>query len=212
MSIKHLSVNFISRSLLLAIFTIFSLANPLYAAQVNEMVNEKLKEINLGILSLAPPLKTYKNWKPFANYLENAIGIPVNIIAPRGFGKLKKMAEKKQVDLFYVNSHIFYLLKQADKAVAIAQMENIEDSTTSQSSIFVRSDSEINNVSQLKGKTFAFVSPMGAGGYLAPRAYLYQHGLKTKRGFNSEVQRRKFQFLQMIFSLPGMVFESRVPF
>ncbi len=32
------------------------------------------------------------------------------------------------------------------------------------------------------------------------------------RGFNSEVQRRKFQFLQMIFSLPGMVFESRVPF
>ena len=139
-----------------------------------------LKEINLGILSLSPPLKTYKNWKPFATYLAKETGIPVRVVAPRGFGKLKKMAESNQVDLFYVNSHIFYLLKQADKAVAIAQMENIADSTTSQSSIFVRSDSHIDNVSQLKGKTFAFVSPMGAGGYLAPRAFLYQQGLKTR--------------------------------
>ncbi len=141
---------------------------------------QALKTINLGILSLSPPLKTYKNWKPFADYLARETGIPVRVVAPRGFGKLKKMAENNEVDLFYVNSHIFYLLKQADKAVAIAQMENIADSTTSQSSIFVRSDSHIDNVSQLKGKTFAFVSPMGAGGYLAPRAFLYQQGLKTR--------------------------------
>lgn len=148
-------------------------ASKIYAAHT-------IKEINLGILSLSPPLKTYKNWKPFADYLTKKMHMPVRVVAPRGFGKLKKMAEKKEIDLFYVNSHIFYLLKQANKAVAIAQMENIANSTTSQSSIFVRSDSHIDNISQLKGKTFAFVSPMGAGGYLAPRAFLYQHGLKTQ--------------------------------
>ena len=32
------------------------------------------------------------------------------------------------------------------------------------------------------------------------------------RGFNSEVQHRKFQFLQMTFALPGKVFESQVTF
>jgi len=84
------------------------------------------------------------------------------------------------VDVFYINSHIFYKLKQSGQSVAIAQMKNIANSTTSQSDIFVRTDSNINDVAQLKGKTIAFVSPMGAGGYLAPRAYFYEHGVQTK--------------------------------
>ena len=32
------------------------------------------------------------------------------------------------------------------------------------------------------------------------------------RGFNSEVQHRKFQFLKMTSALPGKVFESQVSF
>lgn len=164
----------VNRKFFLVTILLFVFSNDLYAGHGH------VNEINLGILSLSPPLKTYKSWKPFADYIAKEMGISVNVVAPRGFGKLKKMAENKEIDLFYVNSHIFYLLKQSDKAVAIVQMENIANSITSQSSIFVRSDSNIDNVSQLKGKTFAFVSPMGAGGYLAPRAFLYQQGLKTK--------------------------------
>lgn len=136
--------------------------------------------IHFGVLSLAPPSKIYTKWKPFAKYLAQETGKSVKIVAPRGFGKLKKMAQEKKVDVYYVNSHIFYQLKQSGKSVAIAQMKNIADSTTSTSDIFVRSDSNINDVAQLKGKTIAFVSPMGAGGYLAPRAYFYEHGVETK--------------------------------
>ena len=163
-------------SYIFAFVFIFVLSNNSYSSE--------LKELNLGILSLSPPSKIYKNWKPFAQYLSSKLDMKVNIIAPRGFGKLKKMAENKQVDLFYVNSHIFYRLKKSGKAVPIAQMYNIADSTTSQSNIFVRNDSHISDISQLKGKTFAFVSPMGAGGYLAPRAFMYEHGIKTKQQTN----------------------------
>lgn len=152
----------------------------LFALSLNSYSSE-LEDLNLGILSLSPPSKIYRNWKPFADYLSSQLNIKVNIVAPRGFGKLKKMAEKNKVDLFYVNSHIFYRLKKSGKAIAVAQMFNIADSTTSQSSIFVRSDSNIMDVSHLKGKTVAFVSPMGAGGYLAPRAYMYEQGIKTKQ-------------------------------
>ena len=148
---------------------------------INTLYAHDIKELNFGVLSLSPPSKIYKNWKPFADYLARKMSMKVHIVAPRGFVKLKKMAENNQVDLFYINSHIFYRLKMAGKAVAVAQMYNIADSITSQSSIFVRNDSQINDISQLKGKTFAFVSPMGAGGYLAPRAFLYQQGIKTKQ-------------------------------
>ena len=59
-------------------------------------------------------------------------------------------------------------------------MKNLDNKVTSRSKIFVRSDGKIDSISQLKGQKIAFVSPMGAGGYLAPRAYLYSHGVKTK--------------------------------
>ncbi|HFD81243.1 MAG TPA: phosphate/phosphite/phosphonate ABC transporter substrate-binding protein, partial [Gammaproteobacteria bacterium] len=82
-------------------------------------------------------------------------------------------------DLFYVNSHVFYRLKSEGRAVPVAQMENVEGHVTSRSQIFVRSDSGIETVEQLQGKRLAFISPMGAGGYLAPRAYLRRMGVNT---------------------------------
>ncbi len=83
------------------------------------------------------------------------------------------------VDFFYVNSHVFYRLKQAGKAIGILQMKNVRDELTSRSEIFVRKDSGIDTIDQLKGQDIAYISPMGAGGYLAPRAYLISHGIDS---------------------------------
>ncbi|MFQ5643162.1 MAG: phosphate/phosphite/phosphonate ABC transporter substrate-binding protein [Thiogranum sp.] len=79
--------------------------------------------------------------------------------------------------IFYINSHVFYRLQQDARAVGVAQMQNIAGEVTSRSEIYVRADSGIESVEQLNGKRIAFISPMGAGGYLAPRAYLHNNGV-----------------------------------
>ncbi len=56
-------------------------------------------------------------------------------------------------------------------------MQNLEGKVTSRSEIYVRRDSGIKSINELKGKTIAYVSPMGAGGYLAPRAKLMSQGI-----------------------------------
>lgn len=137
--------------------------------------------IRFGILSIAPPPRIHAKWQPFVRYVSRQIGHEVKIVIPRGFKKMKTAAAAGEVDFFYVNSHVFYRLKQSGKAIGVGQMENISGLTTSTSDIFVRSDSEIKNIEQLKGKSIAFVSPMGAGGYLAPRSYLYSKGVNTKK-------------------------------
>lgn len=141
---------------------------------------EKSNSIRLAIISLAPPSKIYKQWTPFADYLSIKTGREVKLVVPKGFKKIKQAVEDKSVDIFYVNSHIFYRLKKAGKANPVAQMVNLDGSVTSKSVLFVRSDSGVNNLTDLKGEKVAFVAPMGAGGYLAPRAEFYQHGIKTK--------------------------------
>lgn len=136
--------------------------------------------IKVGVISLAPPAKIYKEWQPFADYLTDKIGKQVEIVVPRGFKKIKAAVEKNTVDVFYVNSYVLYRLKQEGKAIPIAQMQNLNGSIYSTSVMFVRTDSGIETIKDLKGEKVAFVSPMGAGGYLAPRALFYKEGIKTK--------------------------------
>ena len=135
--------------------------------------------LRFGVLSIAQPSRIFANWQPFADYMSRKLGQPVEIVVPRGFAKMKKTISDGQVDFFYVNSLVFYRLKQEGKAVAVAQMQNITGKTTSRSEIFVRRDSGIASVDDLENKNIAYVSPMGAGGYLAPRAYLYEEGLQS---------------------------------
>lgn len=138
--------------------------------------------IKMGVLSLASPSKIYKQWQPFVDYLSVKIDRQVELVIPRGFEKIKRSVEEKKIDLFFVNSYIFYRLKQSKQAVAVAQMQNVNGSTISNSVLFVRSDSGIKKVSDLKGAKVAYLSPMGAGGYLAPRATLYKEGVKGEDG------------------------------
>ena len=143
-------------------------------------VSAESEPIRFGVLSIAPPSRIHLRWQPFVDYISSELGQPIEIVVPRGFEKMKKAAAGGEVDFFYINSHVFYRLKHDGKADGVLQMQNIEGKMTSRSEIFVRSDAGINKLEQLKGKSLAFVSPMGAGGYLAPRAYLYDRHISTK--------------------------------
>ena len=138
------------------------------------------KPILLGILSTAEPARIHAEWQPFTDYLSKAIGQPVAITVPRGFDKLVEFIDEGKVDIFYINSYLLFRAKEKGKAIPIAQMMNLKESVFSRSIVFVRSDSGITNISQLKGEKVAFVNPSGSGGYLSPRATFYQAGIKTK--------------------------------
>jgi len=86
----------------------FLLISLLYAFMIQNLYAAKLGMINFGVLSLAPPSKIYTKWKPFADYLSQETGRPVKIVAPRGFGKLKKMAQEKKW-MYSISIHTFFI-------------------------------------------------------------------------------------------------------
>jgi len=151
------------------------------------------KPILLGILSTAEPSRIHAEWQPFTDYLSKVIGQPVAVTVPRGFDKLVELIDAGKVDIFYANSYVMYRAKEKGKAAPIAQMMNLNGSVLSRSIVFVRTDSGISQITQLRGEKVAFVSPNGAGGYLSPRAMFYQAGVKTK-------EETKEQFTQNLSS------------
>lgn len=159
---------------------IYNLAIGLLLLTITSFVSAA-EPIRFGIMSLAQPARIHKQWQPFVDYVSKKSGYEIKIVIPRGFKKIKKKIANKHIDIFYTNSFVFYRLHKAGKALALAQMQNLEGSIMSNSVIFVRSDSNIKTLNDLKNDTVAFVSPAGAGGYLAPRALFYNQGINTKK-------------------------------
>ena len=169
--------NHTSHGVIVKTLFLFILLNTLCLFFITLAQAETNPAIKFGVMSLAQPARIHAQWQPFVNYLKTKTGHDIEIVVPRGFKKIKEAIANSEVDLFYINSHVFYRLLKDKKALPIAQMLNLDGRIYSRSDIIVRKDSGIENVQGLKGKKFAYVSPMGAGGYLAPRAYLHKNGV-----------------------------------
>lgn len=140
---------------------------------------EEKKPLILGVVSSAEPVRVYAEWKAFADYLSSKIQRPVKMVVPRGLDKLAEAIDKGEVDVFYVNSLIYFRLMEKGKAIPVAQLQNVNGRVLNTSVIFARTDSKVQNLKQLKGEKMAYISLLGSGGYLAPRALLYKEGIQS---------------------------------
>jgi len=140
---------------------------------------EEQKPLVFGIVSSAEPVRVYAEWQAFADYLSSKIQRPVKMVVPRGLDKLAEAIDKGEVDVFYVNSLIYFRLMEKGKAIPVAQLQNVNGRVLNTSVVFARTDSKIQNLKQLKGEKMAYISPLGSGGYLAPRALLYKEGIQA---------------------------------
>jgi phosphonate transport system substrate-binding protein len=146
---------------------------------VAQTADDDATPLRFGVLSIAPPARSYADWKPFADYMAERLGRPIEVVVPRGFERMKEAIENDDVDFFYINAHVLYRLKQTDSARGVLQMINLRGSHVSNSEIFVRADSGIHSLEDLRGRRIAYISPIAAGAYLAPRAYLYEQGIES---------------------------------
>jgi phosphonate transport system substrate-binding protein len=147
---------------------------------------EEKTPLVLGIVSSAEPVRVYAEWQAFADYLSGKLERPVKMLVPRGLDKLAEAADKGEVDVFYVNSLIYYRLMEKNKAIPVAQLQNVNGRVLNTSVVFVRTDSKIQNLRQLKGEKMAYISPLGSGGYLAPRALMYKEGVQAAEQVKEE--------------------------
>ena len=138
------------------------------------------QEIRFTIMGLGKPADVYQRWGPFINRLSEKTGHPIKMSIRQKLPRIIKMVDQDEVDFGFVNSLVFYDFYKQGKVVPVAQMQNVEGNWYSNSIIFVREDSKIKSLDQLKGKKVSFLGKASPGGYLAPKAAMETNGLDTK--------------------------------
>ncbi len=136
--------------------------------------------LRFGVVLPAPAARIHKAWQPFLTYVSERTDRPVEIVIPRGLENVQAAIENQQVDFLYINAYLYSLLHERGLVTAIAQMQNVGGSIYSQGRFLVRSDSEVRQLEDLRGRKLALISPLGAGAYLAPRAYLRERDIDVE--------------------------------
>jgi phosphonate transport system substrate-binding protein len=137
----------------------------------------------LGIFPRNKATDTVTMYTPLTNYLSERLGRKVVLVTAKDFDSFTKSVAERRYDIVHYNQ--YHYIHSAQSYRVIAHNQEFGKSAVS-GALFVRKDSGITEVSQLRGKTIIFGGGKDAMlSYIAPMFLLKQAGLK-EGDFKSE--------------------------
>ena len=116
----------------------------------------------------------------FGKALGQLVGVPVRVTVASDYAAVIEALRNRTADLAFVHPAGYVLANREAKATIVAR--NLwHGKATFTSRIFVRKESGIKAVEDLRGKTIAFVDPASSSGYIYPMVLLMQRGLVKGR-------------------------------
>ncbi|MHB1015894.1 MAG: phosphate/phosphite/phosphonate ABC transporter substrate-binding protein [Desulfurivibrionaceae bacterium] len=142
-------------------------------------------EIKIGVLALRGAPKVMEEWAATGEYLTSKMGEPVTIV-PLEFAAIEPMVKDGKIDFVLANSAFYVEMEKLYGVKAIAMQVNSAGGKPVKEFggvIFVRKDSPIHTLSDLKGKKFMVVKASSFGGGQMALRLLLQNGIDYKKDF-----------------------------
>ncbi len=142
-------------------------------------------------LTLAPvpevPTTQAEIFIPLTNYLKKALNRPVRLVFTESYDDLLDQFGKGKIDIVFGGPYTLSLARERYGARVLAGRK-IDGKSDYQSYLFVREESGITDLTQLRGKRFAFTDPFSTSGYLIPRIVMAEAGIVDPNTFFSEIK------------------------
>ncbi|MEW6409812.1 MAG: phosphate/phosphite/phosphonate ABC transporter substrate-binding protein [Nitrospirota bacterium] len=140
----------------------------------------------IGLIPEQNIFKQIERYEPIADYLSEKIGVKIELkILPR-YGNIIDNFVSLGLDGAFWGSFTYALAYNRLGLEVLARPQLLDGSSTYHGLIFVRKDSGIKTIKDLKGKRFALVDKATTAGYLLPIAYFKKHGIKDYRSYLKE--------------------------
>jgi len=144
------------------------------------------KEILIGLIPEMNVFKQQERFKPLTEYLTKKTGVKVNITILSRYGNIIERFTSEKMDGAFFGSFTGALAIEKLGVDPIARPINLDGTSTYHGYLFVRKNSGIKNVKDMKGKKMAFVEKATTAGYIFPIAYLKENGVTDMKKYFSE--------------------------
>jgi phosphonate transport system substrate-binding protein len=140
--------------------------------------------LTMGVFPRRDATETGRLFRPMAVYLSKRLGREVKLVTTKNFESFRKAVAEQQYDIVHYNQ--YHYIGSTKTYRVIAHTEEFGRSAVA-GALFVRKDSGITEISQLRGRTIVFGGGRDAMlSYIAPRYLLMRAGLKEE-DFRTEI-------------------------
>ncbi len=140
--------------------------------------SKALDSYSFAVLPRFFPVVILERFGPLADYLAEQADIDVEFVMPKNFADHISMVMRGKVLLSYQNPVVYAKVSRQVNPLAVASKGR--DKTRFRGIIIVRTDSGINTIEDLKGRSVSIVSLQSAGGYISQRDFLLKKGIDVE--------------------------------
>jgi phosphonate transport system substrate-binding protein len=135
--------------------------------------------LTFGIIPAEASKEISERFNPLMKHLEKKLELKVKAYLGPDYVAVILGLESKKLDLAYLGPLAYVQASRRGGATAFARENTLKTGVGYHSIIVARADSGIKTLGQARGKSFAFVDPQSASGYLLPWLHLVRD-LKVK--------------------------------
>ena len=140
-------------------------------SQDSQVINQGIgaseqKPLRIAFASVISPIETRKSYQAMVRYISQQMGRPAVLIQRKTYEELNMLLGAGEADIAFISTGA-YTSYNGMIPLELLAMVQTDDTVFYQAYIIVRADSDINSVSQLRNKTFAFTDPLSYSGRLA---------------------------------------------
>ncbi|HER63308.1 MAG TPA: phosphate/phosphite/phosphonate ABC transporter substrate-binding protein [Desulfobacteraceae bacterium] len=146
---------------------------------------ERHRELLIGIEPEHNIFDQVQRYRALAAYLSDQLGLKVKLTIMSRYGEVIQRFRSLRLDGALLSSYTASLAIRELGLIPVVNLVNPEEGSTSQGYIFVRKDSGIKNVSDMRDRSVVFVDPATTEGYVFARAFFRQHGIDDLDSFFS---------------------------
>ncbi len=148
----------------------------LFVCSASVRADEK-KTYTLAIIPNMPAMTLHKNWTPFAEHISRELGIKLELKIYDKIGTFLDETKAGRADFIYSAPNMYYQAYLTQKYVPLVRSDAMMRGV-----VFVKKDSPYKTISDLQGKSIAFVGPVNVCSILTRHAMMTGQG---KIDFNS---------------------------
>ncbi len=168
----------------------------LYAAEDAELavkikpperaLDVKAEPLNIAFISYANPRQVVRDSEGVVNYLQKYLGVPVKGFVTLDYGSAVEAMRIGKADLAFVDPLAFMMAHELIGARLLLLEVYANGKPVYHSSIWVRKDSGIKKLEDLRGKSIAFADQVDMSGHIMPRDVFVKAGLLSPKRIEGE--------------------------
>ena len=187
------------KKILLALFSFIFVFSIVGCTTKTETKKEE-KVIKMGFVPLKNSEKLVEDLKPISDYLSERLGVKVEAFTASNYIGVVEGLGSGSVDFGIIPPFSSLLAQKQSSAKPILTSKGKTGKPGYTAELYVRKDSGIKSLQDVKGKKVAFVDPSSSSGYIYPGAMLVEAGLKLDKDISYQFSGGHDKSLQLLLN------------